>query len=896
MGSKFMDSIRSIFFAADRGIYTLVGYLYDLIDKLAEIQLVSSVADIQNKLYSFIAIFMLFKISFSIINYIINPESITDKAKGGSKLIMNVVITFALIIIEPFAFNLLYEAQGAILDDNILPRIILGRTNENAGIYEFKTSPECKQSSTVTGVGNYVAMMTFRTFIQIDSMASQERIDDLKANTYYCTADSISKLLDSTIVTHSNKKFMASNYTYTVDYSIILSTIVGIIILLVFCNFCFDIALRSVKLTFLQIIAPIPIMSYIDPKSSKDGMFSKWLKEIGTTWADLFLRLAAVYFAVFLISSIKLEQFDILSGLIILIGALLFAKKLPDILKKMFNIDLKGDFSLNPLKKIEKEAFGGKQITGLATGLGASALALRNLSNGNSIRERFSNTWKNMKTGMSGGFHNPNTLKGLRSGTEEIRKKKKDEEEQIRKAKNDLANYKKDEKKMEKMVEDESLYDENGKFDVTKLFQNQKYIESYNRVKAAKSKVKEAEKKLETVDGELRQSQSERAIIDQKYIEAQEAYRNAVPGSAEASNARLQMESLANRRHEVDEKIKEQISEKSNAQGALKKANGVLDYEKEQHKLVQAIYSDDAEMEKKYSNYTNRNGEPTLSDRETHDSSSEESSTEGSPSGGSPSGGSSSGGSSSGGPSSGGSSSEEHSTPAPSGAHHAEFKSYDDIIRDNEKLKQSAEEERAKLTDDTSPEAEERKHKLALMISDYELKIHEAKVSRSKLSDEYPEEAADEIEYYVNNFASKKVQKLKEEYEQLGEKIKKRDKVYGEDFASDSTYSKDKTRYDELLEEIKSAESEKDSYLEDADKYREEAERRREHSHAEEDEEERIRKTERKKYILEELNKCRIIESEIKKKYGVLDYARTTEYKELEQKIRELEQELIALK
>ena len=41
-----------------------------------------------------------------------------------------------------------------------------------------------------------------------------------------------------------------------------------------------DVAKRVFKLIILEVVAPIPIMSLIDPKSSKDGAFSHWLKSL----------------------------------------------------------------------------------------------------------------------------------------------------------------------------------------------------------------------------------------------------------------------------------------------------------------------------------------------------------------------------------------------------------------------------------------------------------------------------------------------------------------------------------------------------------------------------------------------------------------------------------------
>ena len=87
--TTFSNGLRSFFSTVDRAVYSLIGTLYDIIVNLANFTLIedtsiaeTSVSDITNKLYSFIGIFMLFRITFSLITYIINPDGITDKAKA----------------------------------------------------------------------------------------------------------------------------------------------------------------------------------------------------------------------------------------------------------------------------------------------------------------------------------------------------------------------------------------------------------------------------------------------------------------------------------------------------------------------------------------------------------------------------------------------------------------------------------------------------------------------------------------------------------------------------------------------------------------------------------------------------------------------------------------------
>ena len=88
----------------------------------------------------------------------------------------------------------------------------------------------------------------------------------------------------------------------------LVSTIVGIIVLVLLCGIAFDIGIRFFKMLLLEMLAPIPIMSYVDPKSQKDGAFQHWLKELGKTFIDIFIKLGLVYLILFFISELEIDS------------------------------------------------------------------------------------------------------------------------------------------------------------------------------------------------------------------------------------------------------------------------------------------------------------------------------------------------------------------------------------------------------------------------------------------------------------------------------------------------------------------------------------------------------------------------------------------------------------
>ena len=90
-------------------------------------------------------------------------------------------------------------------------------------------------------------------------------------------------------------------------------------------------------------------------------MFSRWLKQCTKTYLDLFIRLIAIYFAVYMCQIFMNTSFDVpetngLNDLIIrailMLGTLMFAKQLPKFLEELFGFNLGSGFTLNPMRRL----------------------------------------------------------------------------------------------------------------------------------------------------------------------------------------------------------------------------------------------------------------------------------------------------------------------------------------------------------------------------------------------------------------------------------------------------------------------------------------------------------------------------------------------------------------
>ena len=424
---------RNIFFLIDDAIYSQIPKLYDLLMSIARTSPLSqaSIADMASRIYRLLAVFMMFKVILSLIMYVVNPDDFSDKSKGASKLVTNIVISLALLVLTPYFFSYGYQLQKIILEDNALATIIFGDETDanNTNIidagdqmaYLTMSAFVYPNTNVFYGCTNIVNEATDGSVILDKECFGFEDVnmfapggtdkfdkEQCEEGRNLCTeswkpksdGDNKSELTRADLANYAaGVQYQNYNLFFRKDlvtarvwaggdpeyfafkYVLIVSTIVGVIVALFLITSCMDIALRSIKLAFLQLIAPIPILSYIDPKSGKDGMFKKWYQMCLKTYLSLFLKLLALYFALYIINRVG-RLVDIIDGsrvtnayitIFIIIGALMFAKNFTKILESL-GVKLDGGFQLNPFKKLENEALGMKKPAAFANKLAKGVL------------------------------------------------------------------------------------------------------------------------------------------------------------------------------------------------------------------------------------------------------------------------------------------------------------------------------------------------------------------------------------------------------------------------------------------------------------------------------------------------------------------------------------------
>lgn len=424
------DAFRSFLAIFDNVVYTLISVAYQLIFTISEAQILtgSTIKDFYGRIQLIIGIFMIFKLTISIIQVVVNPELLSDKKKGFGTVITRVVTMLAMFTaIIPLnipnakegsynaylnenglLFGTLYSLQHRILSTNTIEKLILGKDEKYADISNKDGRTKIEKS------GDNLAVFILKGFIRINRKSGASS----SSNKYVCAnnetiggsgskflsfvlgplmpSDSLSDYKMESLYKAYNSDLITPNLLtdsvtfkcddgYAFAYFPIASTICGIILVIVLFSFCIDIAIRVFKLAILRLLAPIPILSYVDPQSAEKGTFANYNKILGTTYFELFLRIAIIEFVTVVSQSIMEYGLDlpitnganiiaILATIIIIVAFFYFCQMAPKFVMNamgskgtMSNIGLSG-----MLAAIGAKATGGNLRDALHAGTRAA--------------------------------------------------------------------------------------------------------------------------------------------------------------------------------------------------------------------------------------------------------------------------------------------------------------------------------------------------------------------------------------------------------------------------------------------------------------------------------------------------------------------------------------------
>ena len=442
MGKFAQGLLGYIFLIIDSIVYFFVNKAYTMYLALAQFKLFDNETfkDLITRTYIIIGVISLFIVAYALINSIINPDNASEGDKSLSKIVKNIVFSIIGIAIVPTIFNYFYYFQRVILCNNLIPKIFMAYNTGNSennnflgddvgpqfATYLFQsffypTAIENKQLSDVSDGNALIADEASRvTSTAIDILYPTD--DGLHTGiTTYSLQDAYDDSMNGKSFFTTFRLFLIGDMGVAsgdVQYLFILSTIAGIYCAYVLANLCIDMAVRAVKLGYLELIAPLPIMTIIVP--GKKGVFDNWLKKTISCALEVFVRLFVVVFVIYLIRTIPnlftattfsyggcTTSFGVITALLIralvYCGLLTFVKQAPKFFSEATGIKSDG-FKLGIADKLgEMALIGGAAKNGVRAAQGAATGALGGLATGLFNRDKIN--WKSAAMqGATQGF------------------------------------------------------------------------------------------------------------------------------------------------------------------------------------------------------------------------------------------------------------------------------------------------------------------------------------------------------------------------------------------------------------------------------------------------------------------------------------------------------------
>ena len=416
------DIFRGIFSFFDRPAYWLLTIIYQIFFNVASADLFANetIMNFFGRVQLIIGVYMMFQLAMTVLKGIVNPDSFMDSKSGGSNIVYRIAVALIMLtLLIPFRtggsnqlekqisnngilFGTLYDLQHRILENNTIGRLVLG-SNATTSFFSEDEDASKSEEEKIAKSARVFSSTILKGFYRINLLPEDQwptnhdydvddpaifndvrvcaTIDDIVLQTYTKKDVDPSEIIDMVKLTcKADPKINPLNTLnpgdnfYIFAYTGVVSMIVGFAFAAILLSFTIDVAVRGVKLAVLRLLAPIPIISYMDPKGGKDGAFNSWVKTLTSTYIDLFIRLAVVYFVIFLIqdmidSGVVIKHgvgtLGIISWILLWVGLFVFAKQSPAFIKSVLGI--KGD-----------SKFG--LFSGLGEALGVGAIAAGALS------------------------------------------------------------------------------------------------------------------------------------------------------------------------------------------------------------------------------------------------------------------------------------------------------------------------------------------------------------------------------------------------------------------------------------------------------------------------------------------------------------------------------------
>ena len=354
MGGLF----RKLLIYICKPVYSLIVYVYKIFYSVATTEFLNNdiIQELSANIYVLVSAVMLFAFSVTILSAIVNPDLLTDNKKGVTALFKRSIIALVLMVLVPFGFDELYKIQDSVMTNSLIERIVVGISYE----CDSDSGTDCEKGGNGGQViaGKLISSVLYPEEkladsdgeIKVPANISESYQKMISENIRYMGA--IAKNINVTVDGSGGNDNQALKWSFDDDayafhFDGLLAVVVGLIVLYILIIYAIDVAVRVFKLAFLELTAPISIVAYV---GVGDKMLSSWFKELGKTYAELFVRIVAIAFYLFLIHNLDsfMDNFTspdsdwtFVLKVFIMIGMLIFVKQVPDMIGRIFGVDIK---------------------------------------------------------------------------------------------------------------------------------------------------------------------------------------------------------------------------------------------------------------------------------------------------------------------------------------------------------------------------------------------------------------------------------------------------------------------------------------------------------------------------------------------------------------------------
>lgn len=364
----------SLLLYIDGVVYSLVAYSYKVFMLMAQLNfnvVYAWVSPLIDRIKAIIMVLIMFKLGYSLIQYMINPDKLSDNTIGGAALLKNIAWCSALLISYTFIFSVMNELSLLIIGvpkgyefttlKEIADVTTDGQENDAGLIARFIFGT---QADDIGDFGKYLATTTLQVFLHgkdnqtsaVENVYSRQLNEDINSFDLTKITDVVSEL-DKTV-----------EYKYP-----IISTAMAIYLIWSIVKLSIEIGVRMFKLIVLQIMAPVAIVSIID-KGFNAKPWKAFIDTYWKTWIDAFIRVGSLFLVTAFISKFWTDRsalFPDVDGftryivlLIVIFAAYRFAQLLPKFIDGIFG---------HSLSENNSKGFG-KVLGGIAGfGLGAAS-------------------------------------------------------------------------------------------------------------------------------------------------------------------------------------------------------------------------------------------------------------------------------------------------------------------------------------------------------------------------------------------------------------------------------------------------------------------------------------------------------------------------------------------